>query len=131
MPLLFLLLTGSFSEKLSSFRGGGSAMNIQNLRFFTILALILTFLMPPLVWAFEAPTKTGGVVVEDQNPQKVTKKKITDRSHPDYMRCRREHTIGSLARTRTMCMTNREWDEFARAGNASTRSLLEDVNKGG
>ena len=59
MPLLFLLLTGSFSEKLSSSRGGGSAMNIHNLRFFTILALILTFLMPPLVWAFEAPTKTG------------------------------------------------------------------------
>jgi hypothetical protein len=106
-------------------------MNNQNLRFFSILAVILTFITPPLAWAFEAPIKRSGLVVDDQNPQKVAKKKITDRAHPDYKRCRREHTIGSLARTRTMCMTNREWEEFARAGNAATRSLLDDVNKGG
>ena len=63
------------------------------------------------------------------NSQKKTK--ITDRSHPDYMRCRTETIIGSRARTRKMCMTNREWEEFARAGNAGARSILDDVNKGG
>jgi len=57
--------------------------------------------------------------------------KIRDRSHPDYVRCRSEPIIGSLVRKRKICMTNSEWEQYARAGNADTRSMLDDISKGG
>ena len=57
--------------------------------------------------------------------------KIRDRSHPDYVRCRSEPIIGSLVRKRKICMTNSEWEQYARAGNAGARALLDDISKGG
>lgn len=56
--------------------------------------------------------------------------KITDRSHPDYVRCRREPVIGSRAKFTKRCFTNREWDEIARTGNAGTRRIV-DSHQGG
>lgn len=58
-------------------------------------------------------------------PVKVTKKKIKDRRHPDYVRCRSESIIGSLAKKRRVCMTNRQWTEAAREGNAYSREMVE------
>ncbi len=57
--------------------------------------------------------------------------KITDRSDPDYVRCRSEPVIGSLVRKRKICMTNSEWEQYARSGNADSRSMLDDIGKGG
>lgn len=56
---------------------------------------------------------------------KVAKKKIKDRRHPDYVRCRSEAIIGSLAKKRRVCMTNRQWAEAAREGNAYARDMVE------
>jgi len=28
-------------------------------------------------------------------------------------------------------MTNKEWEQYARAGNADSRSMLDDLSKGG
>ncbi len=62
--------------------------------------------------------------------KKVKKKKITDRGHPDYRRCRSEPIIGSLARKRRVCMTNREWTVFNREGNKRSRELVEEMRAG-
>ena len=54
------------------------------------------------------------------------KEKITDRSHPDYVRCRTERVIGSLAKRKKTCMTNREWAEVAREGNAFANEMVDE-----
>ncbi len=57
-------------------------------------------------------------------------KKITDRSHPDYVRCRNRPTMGSLARKQRICVTNREWVVHNRKGNAQSREFVEDMQAG-
>lgn len=67
-------------------------------------------------------------VIKDR---KIKEEKITDRLHPEYIRCRREPVIGSRARMRNICMTNRQWEEYARTGNSDARSIVDDISKGG
>ena len=57
-------------------------------------------------------------------------KKITDRRHPDYVRCRSEPIIGSLSRKRRICMTNNEWVEYTRVGSRDSRDFVEDAQPG-
>lgn len=57
-------------------------------------------------------------------------KKITDKSHPDYVRCKSEAVIGSRARRKRTCMTNREWDLIARRGNEASRDFVEQNQPG-
>lgn len=57
-------------------------------------------------------------------------KKITDRSHPDYVRCRNRPTMGSLARKQRICMTNKEWVLHNRKGNAQSREFVDDMQSG-
>ena len=52
--------------------------------------------------------------------------KITDKDHPDYIKCRTERVIGSLAKRRKTCLTNRQWEEFARRGNDNARRTVEE-----
>ena len=52
--------------------------------------------------------------------------KITDKDHPDYVKCRTERVIGSLAKRKKTCLTNRQWEEFARRGNENARRTVED-----
>lgn len=55
---------------------------------------------------------------------------ITDKSHPDYVRCRSEREIGSLAKRKKTCMTNREWELAARTGNRGARDIVESQQVG-
>lgn len=55
---------------------------------------------------------------------------ITDKSHPDYVRCRSERVIGSLAKRTKTCKTNREWEEVARVGNRGARDIVESQQVG-
>ncbi len=68
---------------------------------------------------------TEELVFKNEKP-----KKITDRSHPDYVRCRSEPVIGSLARKRRVCMTNSEWAKHNRAGSRVSREFVEDMQVG-
>ncbi len=64
-------------------------------------------------------------------PQAAPKpEKITDRNHPDYVRCRREAVIGSRARFTKRCFTNREWEQIAQSGNQGTRDIVEGGQAG-
>ncbi len=55
---------------------------------------------------------------------------ITDKDHPDYVRCRSEKVIGSLAKRKKTCMTNREWEVAARVGNRGARDIVESQQVG-
>lgn len=59
-----------------------------------------------------------------------TAEPITDKTHPDYMRCRSERVIGSLAKRKKTCMTNREWEVASRVGNRGARDIVESQQVG-
>ncbi len=85
-------------------------------------ALILT----PAFAQTETNTETSTASTETKEEKKAKPEKITDRRHPDYIRCKRESIIGSLSRKRRVCLTNREWAQVSRDQNRLSRELAED-----
>lgn len=75
-------------------------------------------------------SENEAVTTEDAAAKKEKPKKITDRNHPDYLRCRSEPIIGSLSRKRRVCLTNREWTEANRKGSKKSRQFIEDMQVG-
>lgn len=63
-------------------------------------------------------------------PERDAKGKITDKTHPDYVKCRTESVIGSRAKKRRVCLTNREWARVGREGNDVADRLVEDMASG-
>ncbi|QJB69110.1 hypothetical protein HF685_07280 [Parasphingorhabdus halotolerans] len=57
-------------------------------------------------------------------------RKITDRRHPDYIRCRSEPIIGTLAKKRRVCMTNKQWAAHIQEGNKRANELMDDFAGG-
>lgn len=55
---------------------------------------------------------------------------VTDKNHPDFVRCRSSRVIGSLAKRTKTCMTNKEWEEVARTGNRGARDIVESQQVG-
>lgn len=53
-----------------------------------------------------------------------------DKKHPDFVVCRSESVIGSLAKRRKVCLTNRQWSEVQRDGNGLARKTVEDARAG-
>ena len=64
------------------------------------------------------------------DPARDADGKIIDRSHPDYVKCRTESVIGSRAKKRKVCLTNREWAEVARQGRGMATALVEGGRAG-
>ncbi|WP_337658619.1 hypothetical protein [Sphingorhabdus sp. Alg231-15] len=56
--------------------------------------------------------------------------KITNRRHPDYVRCRIEPVASSLIKKRRICMTNREWKVAIRLGNKYATEFVADSQPG-
>lgn len=52
--------------------------------------------------------------------------KVTDRNHPDYMRCRAESVIGSHAKVRKVCLTNRQWANVERDSKRLAGRMIEE-----
>ena len=73
-----------------------------------------------------------GPAPQDPNIEVVEKKpeKITDKTHPDYVRCKSEAIIGSRAKRTRTCMTNKEWEIASRRGNEATRDFVRDNQPG-
>ena len=57
-------------------------------------------------------------------------RRITDRRDPEYVRCRSEPIIGSLAKKRRVCMTNKEWAEYTQIGSRNSKEFVEDNQPG-
>ncbi|MGB3471513.1 MAG: hypothetical protein WBA51_11885 [Erythrobacter sp.] len=74
--------------------------------------------------------KTTGPEIEvvEEGPEKP--KKITDKKHPDYVRCKSEAVIGSRAKRKRTCMTNKEWALVSRRGNEASRDFIGDNQPG-
>ena len=62
--------------------------------------------------------------------ESTKQKKIVDRRHPDYVRCRSEPIIGSLAKKRRVCMTNAEWTHYIRTGSRNAKEFVDDSQPG-
>ncbi len=73
-----------------------------------------------------AISETGAESESSQADSAIKPEKITDRTHPDYIRCRSEKVIGSLAKKRKRCMTNREWKMVSAEGNKRANELVEE-----
>lgn len=67
---------------------------------------------------------------DTSEPARDAKGKITDKKHPQYIKCRTESVIGSRAKKRRVCLTNAEWDRVAREGNSTADKLVEDMASG-
>ena len=71
----------------------------------------------------------------DRPPSSMTSTEIRayneglDSRHPNYIRCRKDPVVGSLARKLRVCRTNEEWKRFAAIGNETGREVLDDVIK--
>lgn len=53
--------------------------------------------------------------------------KITDRRHPEFVRCRTEPIIGKLASKRKVCMTNKQWAESRKSGNRLASDMIGSI----
>lgn len=56
--------------------------------------------------------------------------KITDKKHPEYVRCKTEPVIGSRAKKRRVCLTNSEWARVESQSKSIARRMVAD-NAGG
>ncbi len=70
-------------------------------------------------------------MAQDQKAAKVeakaTSNAVLDKNDPDYVKCRREPILGSRAKFRKICLTNREWEATAREGNRVTDDLITNM----
>jgi hypothetical protein len=99
-----------------------------------IMPLILTTtLVSLMLQAAPAPAqsaKAAEVKTEHSTEKTVAADPITDKNHPDYLRCRSERVIGSLAKRKKTCLTNKQWEEVARTGNRGARDIVESQQVG-
>jgi hypothetical protein len=65
-----------------------------------------------------------GMVAAQDKDAPATAEKITDKSHPDYIRCRSEEIIGSRAQFRRVCRTNKQWADISARGGGAARDAL-------
>ncbi|WP_417610623.1 hypothetical protein [Parasphingorhabdus sp.] len=91
---------------------------------------IQTFMIAAITaMSFGSPSAMAANNDESETQAKVPKK-ISDRRHPDYVRCRSEPVIGSLAKKRRVCMTNAEWAAYVRTGSRNAKEFVADNQPG-
>ncbi len=75
----------------------------------------------PAAATHAAEVQKAGAEIEvvEKKPEK-----ITDKNHPDYLRCKTQSVIGSRAKRTKTCMTNKEWALASRRGNENTRDIV-------
>lgn len=56
---------------------------------------------------------------------------ITDKNHPDFVRCKSFPVAGSRVQRKKACHTNREWELISRNGNRAASELLYQPRVGG
>ncbi len=99
---------------------------------------ILVIVAATLAMLQESPSNEVQHEVVDQSVAKpvavkvveTKPKKITDKKHPDYIRCRIKSVIGSLAKKKRICMTNSEWIAVNSESSKRSRELVEDLAVG-
>ncbi|MGB5722932.1 MAG: hypothetical protein WBM39_00850 [Parasphingorhabdus sp.] len=84
------------------------------------------------LFAATAFTASPAIAADKDTVEEQSKKpkKIVDRRDPNYVRCRSEPIIGSLAKRRRVCMTNEEWAEYTQIGSRNSKEFVEDNQPG-
>ena len=97
-----------------------------------MLSLVLKKPLPEIMFPHTEAELSGWDCNEDVEIEVVETKpvKITDKRHPDYVKCKRESVIGSRARKRKVCKTNKQWAVDTRKGNQHSRELIEANSPG-
>lgn len=99
---------------------------------FNLLTIATIVLASPALNAQDNAPLTPAV--DGETAEKTTggkaPKKIKDRRHPDYVRCRTQPVIGSLAKKRRVCMTNKEWVAHHQEGNRRAGEFVQDIQGG-
>lgn len=86
-----------------------------------------TFLSATALLFFTASVATAqDAPASDATTTETEPKEITDRRHPDYVRCKSERVIGSLSKRRRVCLTNRQWAELSRDQSALAREFAQE-----
>ncbi|GAB5487817.1 MAG: hypothetical protein Pars2KO_13870 [Parasphingorhabdus sp.] len=85
-----------------------------------------SLLLVGILAGFSFPASATKDPVKDPETSTSSEYDINDRRHPDYVRCRNYSVIGSLAKKRRVCMTNKEWVVYIREGNRRSRQMMED-----
>jgi len=86
-----------------------------------------SILLAGILAGFSSPAlATKDPVKEPQSAGTSSEYDINDRRHPDYVRCRNYSVIGSLAKKRRVCMTNKQWVAYIREGNKRAREMMDD-----
>ncbi|MEM1133608.1 MAG: hypothetical protein AAGH53_11775 [Pseudomonadota bacterium] len=93
------------------------------------IAAVALLIVPPASAQDESPEEQKGDV-EREIVVEAKREKITDRSHPNYVRCKSERVLGSLAKRRRICMTNAQWAEASEKGNESSREFIDQSQPG-
>lgn len=86
-----------------------------------LLATAVSAVAPVIVHANDAPPPAAA----------ETPAKITDKTHPDFVRCKTESIIGTRARVKRVCLTNRQWAEASQSGNQLARDIVTNAAAGG
>ena len=92
----------------------------------SIQSLIACAIVVPALIAIPA----GAADTDKSEELSKAPKKISDRRDPNYVRCRSEAVIGSLAKKRRICMTNAEWTEYVRTGSRNAKEFVDDQQPG-
>ena len=85
--------------------------------------------------ALAADTPASDRQPPEKAPSSMTSTEIAqfnkglEKSHPQYIRCRKEEVIGSLARKFRVCRTNAEWSRYADVGNQNARETVEAMTR--
>ena len=87
--------------------------------------LLAVTLVPFAVLAAPAAAQDSATKSQEED-----KTQITDKRHPDYTVCRTESVIGSRAKKRRVCLTNREWARVAREGRGLASAMAEKNSSG-
>lgn len=92
-------------------------------------AVVLALVAAPVLAGTDSPLPSPPVDSSTQEAQ-ASPPPIDDKSHPDYIKCRSEPVIGSRAKKRKVCLTNRQWAEVAAQGNDVARRTVEEGRAG-
>lgn len=57
--------------------------------------------------------------------------KVTDRKHPDFVRCKSVGVLGSRVKRERVCHTNAEWEAIARKGSRTAGDIVNQPRIGG
>lgn len=94
-----------------------------------LIASLVMALSQAAAVASTAPTPLEGPLVMSSSQVRAHNADL-DRDDPNYIRCVKTETTGSLVKKRAACRTNASWRRVDELGNRGAREFVDDMTKG-